>query len=78
MLGLLLRLRGVRLEAHPTAKRTLIVLEHGERIGEIAFSPYEKEHTGRGWRISEPTSFVGPRYRSRWTAAWALVRGKHN
>ena len=74
VLGLLLRLQGVRLEAHPIHARTYVVLEHGMRVGEITFSAYEKQHTGRGWRIKDPASGVGPRYRSRWGAAWALIR----
>ena len=74
VLNLLLRLRGVRLEAHPVHARTLIVQEHGDRVGEITFSAYERQHTGRGWRISEPAGGVGPRYRSRWGATWALIR----
>jgi hypothetical protein len=76
--ALLLRLRGVRLKPHPVHARTYIVLAHGQRVGEIAFSAYEEQHTGRGWRISEPSAGVGPRYRSRWRASWALMRASHN
>ena len=78
VLNLLLRLRGVRLKALPDNKRTYVVLEHEERIGEISFSAYEKQHTGRGWRVSQPAAFEGARYRSRWTAAWSVIRSKHN
>jgi len=74
VLARLLRLRGVRLQAHPTSKRTYIVLEYGDRVGEISFSAYESKHTGLGWRICEPPTLNIARYRSRGAAAWALIR----
>ena len=72
--GLLIRLQRVHVEAHPDVPRTYTVSYRKQRLGEIAFSSYEAQYAGRGWRIVGPSNLALERYRFRWQAAHRLLQ----